>query len=357
MVRCAAAPQRFASTAPGNRRHPRRIQPGVGAKIEGVGRNLQSPRTAGEVWAEDLLDELRRARFTPPAWRRFVAASLARASHNRKERVQAHRQVVALGVIGVAAGAVIAVSGWPLPAAIGAAWWLLVLLMVDWHLGMLERVDGTPLPRLGIANALSLGRAAAIPLLPLLTPTALGLTLGAAAVTDVADGFLARARRETSRLGAWLDGAVDGILLGIAAVAAANRGLVPTWVAALVVFRYLVPWPALAASYFVSSRAPNRDRFVSGRIPGAAVVCGLTFAAFGLPAAEMAAAAGAVGGLGTISATFVLSLRRARRAPGRGGRAAPRPAARPASPPGRDGSSASIAPRSNASASRARTPG
>jgi phosphatidylglycerophosphate synthase len=63
-----------------------------------------------------------------------------------------------------------------------------------------------------------------------------------AGLTDVADGVLARTRAQVSRLGAWLDGAVDGILLSVAAVAAADRALLPVWVAALIVGRYLAPW-------------------------------------------------------------------------------------------------------------------
>jgi cardiolipin synthase len=229
--------------------------------------------------------------------------------------------------------------------------------MLDWHLGMLERPDGTALPRLGIANILSLGRAAAIPLLPLLTPTALGVTLVVAARTDVADGVVARARKEASRLGAWLDGAVDAVLLSVAALAESNHVLLPTPVAALVVFRYLLPWPTLATIYFFQAQAPSRDGYVSGRAPGAAVFAGLALAAFGIPRAEVVVAAGAIGGLATFAATAVINVRRSRRARVPGETTAPPLAAPRAFPPGRDGSSASIARRSNASASRARTLG
>lgn len=278
----------------------------MGATIQGIGRDVDLPRTEGELWVEELLDELRRARFKPAAWIRFFSASFARARRNRGERARAHRQVLALGAVGVAAWVVVAAAGRPVLGAVGAVWWLLVLLMVDWHLGMLDRPDGSPLAGLGGANMLTLLRAGAIPLLPVLGPNALGFVVLAAGLTDVADGSLGRARGEASRLGAWLDGAIDGILLSVAAVAAADRALLPAWVAALIVCRYLAPWMAIAGVYFVSGRAPDREGYVSGRAPGVVLLVGLALAAFDVPTAALVATVGALGGLATFGATIVL---------------------------------------------------
>ncbi len=302
-MRCAAA----SADSGLNRRRASGIERDVGATIEGIGRDVDLPRTEGERWVEELLNELRCARFKPAAWIRFFSASFARARQTRTEQARAHRQVVALGAVGIAAWAVVAGSGWPMLAAVAAGWWMLVLLMADWHLGMLERLDGRRRAGLGVANMLTLLRAGAIPLLAVLAPTALGLAVLAAGLSDVADGILARARAEASRLGAWLDGAVDGILLSVAAVAAGNRGLLPAWVAALIVCRYMAPWPAIAAVYFIRAHAPGHEGYVSGRAPGVVLLVGLALAAFGVPGAAWVAAAGALAGLASFGATIVLA--------------------------------------------------
>jgi phosphatidylglycerophosphate synthase len=297
----------------------------MAATINGIGRAVDTPPTEGERWAEEVLEELRRARWKPVAWIRFFEASLARAGRNRTERVRAHREVLMLGVLGLILWASVAALGRPLLGAVGGAWWLLVLLMVDWHLGMLERQDGSRLPGLGVANTLTLLRASAIPLLPFLAPTALGFAVLAAGGLDVADGLVARARGEASRLGAWLDAAVDGILLSFVAVAAAERALLPNWVAALIVARQLAPWLTIAGVYFATARAPRRYRYVSGRAPGVVLVAGLALAAFGVPGGAFIAAAGALGGLATFGATIDSGISRSRRARGPAERAARRP--------------------------------
>ena len=297
------------------------------------------PRSEGGLWAEGLLDELRAGRFKPAAWLRFLWTSFARARSNRRRHRRAHRQVLALALLGLGLPGGVVALGRPLLAALAAGWWVLVLLMADWHLGMLERPDGSRLPGLGVANTVTLLRAGAIPLLPALGPTELGLALVGAGFSDVIDGSLARARGESSRLGAWADGAVDALLLAVAAVAAAAHDLLPAWVAVLIVSRYVALWLVIGGVYFVTARAPRRDGYVSGRAPGAVLLVGFTLAAFGVPGAALVAAVGAVGGVATFGATVVVSARRSRRAHARVERAVPRLAAPPASSPGTDGSS------------------
>jgi hypothetical protein len=121
----------------------------VGGTIGGIGRSIDAAKSEGELWVEELLDELRGGRFRPAAWSRFLNASFARARRNRQERELAHRQVLALGAVGLVAWAGVAASGRPLFATLAAGWWVLVLLMVDWHLGMLERADGSAMAGLG----------------------------------------------------------------------------------------------------------------------------------------------------------------------------------------------------------------
>ena len=264
--------------------------------------------TEGELWTEGLLAELRAARYTPPAWMRFLGRTFARASEIRAERRREHRQTLALGAAGVVAWGFVAVAGWPWIALAGALWWLLVAAMVDWHLGMLEDASGHRLHGLGIANTLSILRAGLAPALLVASPAVLAALLVPAGITDVVDGPVARARGEETRLGHRLDGAVDGLILCAAAIGAARAGVLPWWAAALVLGRHALQWLVLAAAYFAHAKAPPRERFVSGKQPGLALFAGLVLAGLAVPGAVLLVAAGALGGL----ATFGLTIARSR---------------------------------------------
>ncbi len=263
--------------------------------------------TDGERWAAELLADLRAKRYTPRAWGLFLARSFRRAGATRSERRRACAETVALGAAGLAAWGGLALAGRPGLAVAGAGWWLAVVLMLDWHLGMLERPDGKTLDGLGAANAISLVRAGLVPALPALSPTALAAALVAAHATDILDGRLARARGEVTRLGLWLDGAVDTLLLGVAAVAAARIGMIPGWAAGLVVARCALPWALAAGIYFVRARAPRQAGRVSGRLPGFVLLAGLALSPFWAGGAAVVAV-GAAGGLLTLAVTAIRAL-------------------------------------------------
>jgi phosphatidylglycerophosphate synthase len=251
-----------------------------------------APESEGEVWTRKVLAELKEARFAPRAWTRFLARSLERARERRRELARAHRQVVVLAAAGLAAWAAVAAAGRPWLALAGATWWWIVSLMLDWHLGMLERPDGRTLCTLGLPNVLSLARLSVVPVVVVLPHSVAAGLLLAAGAADVLDGPLARRRDEVTRLGFWLDGAADSLLLSAAAVA-----VLPGWAAALVLTRYLLPWPALAVAYFYRGEAPSRERWISGRVPGLVTFAGLVLAFFDLGAGAAISAVGAVGGL------------------------------------------------------------
>jgi phosphatidylglycerophosphate synthase len=263
--------------------------------------------TDGELWAQEALRELRQAKFAPAAWITFLSASFARARLRRRERRQEHRQVLALAATGSVAWIAVALAGRPALAALGVGWWLLVLLMLDWHLGMLERPNGRPLNGLGVPNLLSLLRAGVVPLLLFVPPHTLAVLLFAAGGSDVVDGWVARRFDRVSRLGRWLDPVVDGFVLGVAALAAARSQLLPVWVAALVAARYVLPWIVVALVYFSRAETPDRGAYVSGRLPGTVVIIGLGLAALHLPAAVPVVVVGSCAGL----LTFMLTIARA----------------------------------------------
>lgn len=265
--------------------------------------------TEGEVWSAEVLAELRAARYTPPAWIRFLARSFARARETRAQRPREHRQTVLIGIVGVAAWASALAAGRPWLALAGALWWLLVALMLDWHLGMLEHPSGRRLDGLGLANLLSVARAAVVPALVVASPALLAALFIPAGIIDGIDGRVARARNEQSRLGLRLDGGVDGFVIGAAAIGAARTGLLPWWAAVLVLGRHTLQWLIAAVAFSARARAPVRDGFVSGKIPGLVLFAGLSLAAFHVPGAPALVLLGALGGITTLALTVGRSYR------------------------------------------------
>lgn len=260
--------------------------------------------TDGERWTRGVLADLRDARYRPTAWTAFLAASFRRSADTVSDRPRERRQTLTLGAAGLAAWAVVAILGHLTLAGAGAAWWVLVMAMVWWHLGMLERPDGSRVDGLGRANIVSLARVAAVPALPAVDSTALAIGLVALGALDVIDGWLARNRGEETRLGRWLDGASDTVILTVAAVLAGRTGTLPWWIALVVLVRVALPWLTVTACYFVRATAPATDRYISARIPGAVLMTGVVLALLGWSVGAPLAAAGAIGAI----ATFVVSV-------------------------------------------------
>lgn len=263
--------------------------------------------TEGELWSRGLLAELRAASYKPPAWISFLSRAFARAREIRKQRRREHRETLALAAAGLLAWVIVAAAGQPWVALAGATWWLLVTLMIDWHLGMPEDASGRPIEGLGLANMLSILRAGVVPALLVASPTVLVGLLIAAGATDVLDGRVARARGEQTRLGHWLDGSVDGLILGAAAIGAARTDLLAWWVVALVLGRHALQWLAVAAVFFIRAQAPPRKRLVSARKPGIVLFAGLALVGLHVAGAAVLVVAGALGGLSTLAMSIARS--------------------------------------------------
>jgi phosphatidylglycerophosphate synthase len=272
----------------------------------------------GEAWTREVLAELRAGRFTPGAWSWFLARSFARAHERRAERPREHRAVVAFGAVGSVAWLSLIAVGQLRLALAGITWWLLHMAMLDWHLGLLERPDGSRLDRIGVANLLTLTRGGLPPALLALAGAPAGLVLLLlAGGADVADGRLARRRNEETLLGVWLDGSADTFVVGAATLGAALHALLPLWAAALVLLRLALPCALIAGVYFGRARRPPLDGIAGSRsfnlTAGAILFGGLALALLRLPEAGPVVAAGAAGGIGGL----VLAARRSR---ARGGR-------------------------------------
>lgn len=126
------------------------------------------------------------------------------------------------------------------------------------------------LSRLGLAAAFVLVRDMQIRL----------LIVGAAGATDFLDGYLARVRRSTSRLGALIDPIADRFFVFTAVCALLFEGILEPWQYAILISRDFV-----TAVGFLASRAIPRLRGITfmARFPGKVVtVLQLAVLAFAL---------------------------------------------------------------------------
>jgi len=261
-----------------------------------------------------MLGDLRARRYRPAAWWRFVADSFDRAAAQRAFNARAHRETLAVGALGLGAWCV-AAPWHPAGAAAGAAWWLLVVAMLDWHLGMLEHPDGQPLGRIGLPNLLGLGRLAIVPVVPLVPPWAVAGLLLVSGATDIADGRIARRRGQATRLGRWLDGAADAAVLIAATVALTASGELPVWAAGLVVARHAAQWVAVTLAYLVRG-GPAATDVVPARFAGAVLLAGLVASPLSAAVGTSLVSIGALGGLVAVAESVRRVMRH--RAPGRG---------------------------------------
>ncbi|MEO8246006.1 MAG: CDP-diacylglycerol--glycerol-3-phosphate 3-phosphatidyltransferase [Chloroflexota bacterium] len=102
--------------------------------------------------------------------------------------------------------------------------------------------------RIGSApNMLGVARMAATPVvcaLVLIAAPGMGLAafvvFGLAALTDWADGWLARRRDEVSALGIFMDLTADKVLVAGVLIAMVEVGLLPTWMVATIIVREIV---------------------------------------------------------------------------------------------------------------------
>ena len=90
------------------------------------------------------------------------------------------------------------------------------------------------------------------------------VVFGLAALTDWADGWLARRRDEVSPLGVFMDLTADKVLVAGVLVAMVEVGLLPTWMVATIVVRELVisgvRQVAAAANVVIPARALGKSK-------------------------------------------------------------------------------------------------
>jgi phosphatidylglycerophosphate synthase len=132
--------------------------------------------------------------------------------------------------------------------------------MLDWHLGMVETLDGRP-RMLGPADALTLARAW---LVPLAWERPTPLRCAVAGLSDAVDGPLAR-RRGPTRAGRDFDWIVDACFAVAALHGAARHRLLDRWA-----MRAEATWLSLGVAralhaYFIGLEVPDRSISRSAR--------------------------------------------------------------------------------------------
>jgi cardiolipin synthase (CMP-forming) len=93
----------------------------------------------------------------------------------------------------------------------------------------------------------------------------LAVVVALAALTDLVDGTVARRFAHLSTLGGGLDPVVDGLFMGAVVAGLVVSGVIPAWLAAVVVGRYLLP--ALAGAVLIGlHRRPELRHTLAGQV-------------------------------------------------------------------------------------------
>ncbi|HUK62773.1 MAG TPA: CDP-alcohol phosphatidyltransferase family protein [Dongiaceae bacterium] len=202
------------------------------------------------MFIEEYLQELRRDGFTPAAFARY----LHRVARNTRESLDVNpggvRAVwsVALGFFAVAFVASAAVAlrvdrGLALELLLWTSVWiLLAFAAVTASISLLRDPQGYRLASLNVPLVLTLARVVLVPGISLLLldrhySLALGVYL-VAALSDIADGWIARRWSQVTELGTLLDPVVDIVFNFALFAGLALAGLLPKWVFAMAALRY-----------------------------------------------------------------------------------------------------------------------
>ena len=233
-----------------------------------------------------LLTDLRQRRYNPVAWRRFLADSWCKSRATARAHPGLSRSWARISlVIALLATGVFSLI-WLFEGEQTALRLLPALLIclalqqgdVYVHLGLNWRLtDGRLREQLGLPTTLTLVRGLIAGcllahllsgLVPLNSFTLGALLIGIA--TDIADGQIARRANWQTRLGGYLDSEADLYLYASATLCALRTGVLPAWVAAILVLRFAVLLVGALFSYFVAIRQVDLTHTILGRSAGAA---------------------------------------------------------------------------------------
>ncbi|TMQ71298.1 MAG: CDP-alcohol phosphatidyltransferase family protein, partial [Candidatus Eisenbacteria bacterium] len=252
------AARNFCDARPGTRRtytrgpRPRRPWEPPSRGLEGrpAALTLRRFNPGSRMFVEEYLQDLRRDRFAPRAFARYFRRVAARARDAMVANPGAVRSVWTVGLVFFAAAFLAAMqialhydrhlaydfflqtSLWILPA----------FAFVSLNIEHLRDRDGYPLSALNLPTVLTLLRVVLVPGIALFLLDrhfALALvTFLLAALSDVADGWLARRWKQETKLGTALDPVVDVVFNLALFFALMAAHLMPAWVFAVAALRY-----------------------------------------------------------------------------------------------------------------------
>src|SRR5579885_429966 len=233
-----------------------------------------------------LLAELQRGHYTPRAWRRFLASSWRTSWTTARAHSSLTRSWLRLSLSVVALAAIKYRVIWLIEGQSTALRLLPALLLclalqqgdVFVHLGLNWRPwDGLFRERLGIPTSLTLTRGVVANLLlahllsgQLPLPGFIISVYLIGIATDIADGQIARRTGWQTRLGGYLDSEADLFLSLSATLCTLLVGLLPTWIALLILLRFALPIAGALLSYFVAIRQVDFSHTFWGRSAGIA---------------------------------------------------------------------------------------
>jgi cardiolipin synthase len=204
------------------------------------------------LFVEEYLRDLRRDRFTPPALLLYARRLGARVRDEIYANPGAVRSVwnVALGFFAAAFAAAVGMAlVYDRHVAYDfflhtALWIVPAFTFVTLYLELLRDADGFRLSALNIPVVLTLLRVVLVPGLAMFLLDrhylAALIVFAIAALSDIADGWVARRWKQTTRLGTVLDPLVDIVFNLALFFALASADLLPVWVFSVAAIRYAI---------------------------------------------------------------------------------------------------------------------
>jgi len=250
-------------------------------------RGAEEPELPPNLFVISLLHDLQVGNYSRRAWGVFVRDSWRRSWQTIMENPGLRRswlRFTTAGTVGIlVAGGVcawlVAPSETVLFLATSLLWWAVLMADLGLHLGLMVNLESGELRRtIGVPNMLtelrafgSIWVAWGAHWLTEGMPIPLVFVFGVAAVTDLLDGWIARRAHVSTRWGRLYDPFMDGIFFGVAAISLAVIGVLPQWIAALVVFRYALPVAGAIAFLFMRRRTPRIRHTPWGRASSASI--------------------------------------------------------------------------------------
>ncbi|MEO8972180.1 MAG: CDP-alcohol phosphatidyltransferase family protein [Ktedonobacteraceae bacterium] len=234
----------------------------------------------------DLLTTLRKDKFSPPGWWRFLMRSWSMSRKTANDHPILLRSwrnftsIIALLTVSILVACFVFEGSSStlriLPGFLFCVLWQQSDLY--WHLGLNRQAGtGTLLSTVGVANTFTWLRALGASFLlgrligGLNAPSWLALSVFLCGVaTDILDGQVARRTGTQSKLGQIGDGEADFCLYLALTIILIQNAVLPLWIGLLMLFRFLIPLLAALGSYFLFAHPVRFGSTLLGKYAGLA---------------------------------------------------------------------------------------